>query len=128
MEEALTTLLAGVASGRRYWVTAPEGTDPAAGAYVVLNRISGVRDYHMDGASGVVTSRVQADCYGANYATAKATARAVTSAVSGYRGASGGITIHGIFIDAERDLPGSDQGAVSQLFRVSLDLMVHHDE
>ncbi|MEW9838237.1 hypothetical protein [Mesorhizobium marinum] len=34
----------------------------------------------------------------------------------------------GIFIDSERDLPAADAGEVNQLFRVSIDLIIHHGE
>lgn len=122
MEEALTALLAPVAGERRYWGRKPQ-SDPAR-PYVVMQRIDGVRDYHMKGASGYVASRVQIDCYGETYTSTKATARAVRDTLSGYRG---GI-IQGIFLDGERDLPAADAGEVTNLFRTSLDFMVHHKE
>lgn len=121
MEMLLTDLLASVAGGKRYWLRAPQGTKPP---YVVMQRISGIRDYHMQGASGLVTSRVQIDCYATTYAGVKATARSVVNALSGRRV---GI-IQGIFIDSERDLPAADAGEVTNLFRTSIDIMVHHKE
>jgi hypothetical protein len=121
MEEAITALLANVAGGRRHWVRAPQDT---ARPFVVLNRISGVRDYHMQGASGYVASRLQVDIYADTHTAAKATARQVRDALSGRRGS----TIQGIFLDMERDLPAEDAGAVTHLFRVSLDFNVHHTE
>lgn len=121
MEEALTALLAGVASGRRHWGRAPQAV---VRPFVVLNRISGVRDYHMQGPSGFVSSRVQADIYADTYTAAKTTARALVAAVSGHRGS----IIQGVFIDAERDLPAEDSGTVNTLFRVSIDLNISHSE
>lgn len=121
MEEALTTLLASVASGRRYWVRAPQG---ATLPYVVLNIVSGVRDYHTKGPSGYVQSRVQCDCYGSTYSAAKTTARAVRAAASGARSGD----IQGIFVETERDLPAEDAGPVNNLFRTSIDLIIHHKE
>jgi Protein of unknown function (DUF3168) len=121
MEALLTDLLASVASGKRYWLRTPQGTKPP---YVVMQRISGPRDYHAQGASGLVKSRVQIDCYAATYEDVKATARAVVKALSGRRV---GI-IQAIFIDGERDLPAADAGEVTNLFRTSLDIMVHHKE
>jgi hypothetical protein len=121
MEEALTALLANVAGGRRHWVRAPQNvTKP----FIVLNRVSGGRDYHMQGPSGFVTSRVQCDIYGETYTSAKTTARALVAAVSGHRGP----LIQGVFIDAERDLPAEDSGTVKNLFRVSIDLNITHSE
>lgn len=121
MEEIVTGLLASIAGGRRHWVRAPQS---AARPHLVLNRISGIRDYHSQGASGYVASRIQIDAYADTYTAAKATARQVVTALSGYR--SG--TIQGVFLDMERDLPAEDAGAVNHLFRVSLDFTIHHSE
>jgi hypothetical protein len=119
MEEEITALLASVAGGRRYWVRAPQD---AARPFVVLNRITGIIDYQMNGPSGYVSSRIQADCYADTYSATKATARAVKTVLSGYNGG----TIQGAFIDNERDLPASDAGEVTNLFRTELDILVHH--
>ena len=121
MEEAITALLAGVASGRRYWGRAPQS---AARPFIVLNRIDGQRSYTTQAPTNHVASRVQVDCYGDTYTSAKGIARAATAVLSGY---SGGI-IQGIFVDGERDLPASDAGEVNHLFRVSIDIMVHTGE
>lgn len=121
MEELLTTLLAPVAGGRHHWVRAPQKTPLP---YIVLSRIGGRRDYHLQGASGLVASRVQVDCYARSYLECKALARAVALILSGYRGG----VIQGTFLDSERDLPASDSGEVNHLFRVSLDFMIHHQE
>lgn len=121
MEALLTELLAAVAGGQRYWLRAPQGEKPP---YVVLQRASGVRDYHQQGASGLVKSRVQIDCYAATYEDVKTTAVAVVNALSGRRF---GI-IQAIFIDGERDLPAADAGEVTNLLRTSIDIMVHHKE
>jgi len=119
MEETITALLASVAGGRRHWVRAPAST---ARPYIVLNRIAGRADYTFQGPSGYVESRVQADIYADTYGAAKATARQVITSLSGRRTGS----ILGIFLDAERDLPVEDAGAVTHLFRVSLDFNIHH--
>jgi hypothetical protein len=127
MEEQLVALLLNAAgatsllSDRIHWGTAPQGT---LAPYAVLQRIDGARDYHMQGASGYVASRVQIDIYGEKYTVTKKAARAVIAALSGRRG---GI-FQGIFLDGERDLPAADAGEVTNLFRTSLDFMVHHKE
>lgn len=121
MEEAITQLLSGVAGGRRFWVRAPQS---AQRPFIVLNRVSGVRDYHFRGPSGFVQSRVQADVYADSYTAAKNTARAVRNALSGH--SSG--TIQLIQLDNERDLPASDAGEATHLFRTSLDLTISHQE
>ncbi len=126
MEEALTSLLSGVAGGRRYWVRAPQSLSTRP--YLVMHRVSGNRDMHLKGASRYVQSRVQVDIYDDTYGGAKAVARAVRDAVSGFAGTIGGVQIQRINVDSERDLPADDTGAVTELYRVSIDLMVHHDE
>ena len=121
MEETITALLANVAGGRRHWVRAPQA---AARPFIVLNRISGTRDYTMQGPSGYVQSRVQVDVYAETYTSAKATARQAIAALSGVRTGS----VLGVFLDAERDLTSEDAGTVKHLFRVSLDFNIHHLE
>lgn len=124
MEEQLIALLLGAAgvtalvSDRINWGTSPQGT---ARPYIVLHRVSGLHDYHMQGSSGYVASRVQIDVYSEKYTTTKQAARAVIAALSGYKGG----VFQGIFIDSERDLPAVDAGEVSNLFRTSIDIMIH---
>lgn len=121
MESALRTLLLPVAP-RCYWGRAPQQPAPAR-PYVVLHRISGVRGYHMQGDDGLVQSRVQIDVYGDNYGSCRGQVDAIIGVLSGYRG---GI-FRGIFIDSERSLP-LEAGDPAELFRLSVDVMVHHTE
>ena len=121
MEEDITALLASVAGGRRYWTRAPQ---TATRPFLVLNRVDGIRDYHFAGASGYVASRVQIDVYGDTYAATKTTARAVITILSGHSGGD----IQAIFVVSERDLPAADAGDVTNLFRTSIDIIVHHGE
>lgn len=127
IEEALTTLLAGVAGGRRNWGHA-ENISASAGPYLVLNRVSGVRDYTMGGASGYIFSRFQIDAYAETYGAARDTAIAAKSALSGYRGTQDGTVIQGIFVEGPNVAPVTDAGEVSHLSRQRLDAIVHHDE
>lgn len=121
MEEDLTTLMASIAAGRRYWVRAPQNT---ARPYVILNVIDTPRGYTMKRQDGLTQSRVQADVYADSYSSAKSVARSIVTLLSGYRGGK----FQGVFVDSERDLPAETAGAVSQLFRVSIDLMIHYGE
>lgn len=118
MEETLTSLLSGVCSGRRYWGRAPQ---TAERPFLVLQRITKLPDYTMRGASGFTESRVQIDCYADTYTAAKAATRDVQSVLSGYRAGD----ILGIFLDGERDLPASDAGEVTHLFRIQQDFLIH---
>ncbi|MGW9230567.1 tail completion protein gp17 [Pseudorhizobium sp. NPDC055634] len=121
MEETLTSLLASVASGRRYWGRAPQ---TAARPFIVLTRIDGLPNYHMQGASGFVSSRVQIDAYADTFTAATTLARQVKALLSGHKGGS----IQAIFIESERNLPAADAGEVTSLFRTSIDITVHHGE
>lgn len=130
MEEALVALLladAGVAAAlgtRIWWARAPQG-QPAR-PYCVLRAISDPHDYHMGGPSGLFRSRIQTDVYGETYAQAKTASRALSAAISGYRGPAGAKTFQGAFIDGGRDLPDEDD-AGEHLFAVSFDFILWHD-
>ena len=132
MEEALRTLLANdgrVAArvgGRIDWRLMPQAQ--AAQDAIVLHRISGGRDNHMQAASGLVSSRVQIDCRGLKYSDAKLTARAVIAAVNGFRGNVSGIGFSGIFIDGERDDDQAVSGDVKTVFITQIDIIIWHSE
>jgi hypothetical protein len=127
MEETLLGLLAPAASNR-YWGRAPQGIKAP---YLVLYRISGTPQYTMQGPSGYVASRVQIDCFAASYGAAKALARAVKVALSGYRGGA----FMGVFVVADRDMSLSGlsdatkvQNDPAEDYRASIDVMIHHTE
>lgn len=122
MEQELTNLLATVAP-RRFWSRAPQKPAPAR-PYIVLSRISGVRGYHNQGSDNLVASRVQIDCFADSYISVHYTGTAVISTLSGYRGG----TIQAVFIDSQRDLTGIDGSDPNELFRMSIDVIVHHSE
>jgi hypothetical protein len=90
---------------------------------IVLHRVSGLPDVHHAGASGLVVSRVQVDCWAASYGSAKAVARAVETAITAQTFTQGAIRFDVILVDSERD-DSTDE--TTPLFRTSLDLMVHH--
>lgn len=133
IEEALTSLLSGVAGGRRYWGWR-EGLSAADGAYLSLYRISAPRDYAMSGPTGYVMSRFQIDVFADQFSEARDATAAAIAALSGHRGTTAGTRIMGIFVDDERDFSSertggvSDAGGVTPLYRRSIDIIVHHDE
>ena len=127
MEEALVARLldqvgiTAVSGQRITWGRRSQGgTLPA----IVLHRIDGNRGYHLGGASGLVTSRIQVDCWAATFSAAKLAARAVEVAVSGTRFVQGSIRFDAILVIDERD--DSEDLNGTALFRTSLDLAVHH--
>jgi len=130
MEENLTSLLladaglSALVADRISWVIAPQGI---ARPNVTLNHVSGVPGYTLGGPSGVVESRVQADCWALTYAGARAVSRALKAKLSGFMGVQGATLFHACLIDNERD--GFDTAASpDKLFRVSLDFIIHHKE
>ena len=130
MEESLVALLlawaplAALAGNRIHWATRPQGTLPP---FVILNRISGIRDTTFQGPSGAVASRVQADCYALTYSESKALARAMEALLSGYRGSDGSTEFAGIFLESERD-GFDDTDPPDKFYRTSLDFTLWHKE
>lgn len=123
--DLITRLLAtagvtALVSTRINWSRRPQG---AALPAIVLHRVSGTPDVHHGGASGLVMSRVQVDCWAASYGSAKAIARAVQTAITAQSFTQGATRFDVILIDSERD-DSTDE--TTPLFRTSLDLMVHH--
>ena len=127
VERALSDLLASAAGGRRYFGHA-ENVSPGAGAYLIINRISGARDYAIDGHTGYTASRFQIDAYASSYGAARGAAAEAIAALEGFAGTAGETRILGIFVDGERDLSAADAGEAAHLFRRSVDVMVHHGE
>lgn len=127
MEEALRSILTGAASvtgqtgTRIYWGLVPQS---AALPFIRMTVVSGIRDYALSGATSLVDSRVQVDCYATSYGGAKLLARAVMATLSAYRGEVPGVEIGGVFVESERDLSEPDQGDTQTRFRVSVDLTV----
>lgn len=127
IEEAITSLLSGIAGGRRYWGRA-ESISAADGAFLVLNVISAPRDYTMSGPSNYVETRIQMDIYAGTYTAVRDTAATAIAALNGYAGTVAATKIMLIRIESEGDQDATSAGEASHLFRRSVDLIVHHDE
>jgi len=131
MEEALVTLLladgtlSGLVGTRINWGVRPQAnsTLPA----IVLNRITGVRDYSLDGPTNLISSTVQCDCYGQSYGSAKQAARALMGVVNGYDQTASGVQFQRISIESERDTNETESPG-RYLFRCSIDIAIWHDE
>lgn len=124
MEEAIRTLLladSGVssrASDRVNFGTHPQGQPFPA---IVLNTISDAEEYTLDGPNGLSQGRVQADCYGDSYRSAKELSRAVRSLLSGYQSGA----FQGVFHVSSRDSREGGTNEADRPYRVSMDFMVH---
>lgn len=128
MEAALAAILSAdaavfaIVGARIHPIQRPQGSATPA---LVMTRTGGGHAYTYAARDGLVESRVQIDAWADRYADAKALARAVTDALSGFRAASG--TIRSAFLFAERDgLAEIDPGGT--LARVSLDFTIWHQE
>ena len=127
MEETLIAFLladSGIAAIIGKEATWAERKQGGAFPALVLHRISGNRDYNMQGPSGLVQSRIQADCWALKYADAIKLSRAVRLALSGYQAGN----IQGAFIDSERQSVEQETNGAQRYFRVSLDFMIWHAE
>lgn len=91
---------------------------------IVLHRIDGAPDYHLEGPSGLVVSRVQVDCWGDTYADAKRAAEAVAAPVNGIRFTQGATRFAAVLIVDQRDSNFDESGEA--IFRTSLDLSITH--
>jgi len=128
MEEALLQYLRAYApltaliAARTYWIVLPQGY---GNPYLLLTRISGLRDTTFEGASGFSQSRVQCDAYAQAYLTAKEIARTVEERLSGKTFTYQGINFAGCFLDSERDTFENEATPV-KLFRTSIDFLIWH--
>lgn len=128
-ESAITAIIGSGAASRMYPVVLKQGVkDPS----IVYQRISGVGDHHMQGASGLAQSRIQIDCWAASIDTATTLANLVKERIDGFRGSvqwdenspGNAIEFQGIFFDSEREGWDNEAG----LYRVSRDYAVFHEE
>lgn len=128
MEEALIAYLladsgvSALASTRLYWTIAPTGV---AKPFATLLKVDGLRDTPMSGPTGFQQSRIQIDCYGTTFASAKGLARAVEAVLSGAYWSTATIEFQGCFLVAERD-GFEDDASTEDLFRTSLDFITFH--
>lgn len=97
--------VAALVVARVFPVKLPQGE---RGDSIVINEISGVGDHHMEGSSGLATSRIQIGCWSKTADGAHALHLAVKEAIDGYRGPMGSVAnevdVQGVFIDSWRDL------------------------
>lgn len=127
MENAIITRLLGdsgvaaLVSTRVYPVSRDQDSGLPA---VTVARISGAPVYVDTGEAGLFEARIQIDCWGADYPSAKNTATAVKTSLSGFFGVVNGVTFQNLHIDAERDSRESGGNQSEYLFRTSVDFIV----
>lgn len=122
MEEELRALLladagiAGLVEDRIDWGERPQGARYPA---IVLNVITNIEGYHMNGRNGLFEGRVQVDCYGLTYKAAKALSRAVTSLLHCHRAGGFRLITH---VASREDREGGSNEA-ERPYRVGLDFL-----
>ena len=79
---------------RIQWDVLPQGSPIGS---ISMSVISGITDYHMQGASGFVQTRVQFDCRDDSASKARAIADTLKALLSGYRGTYEGYQFQGCF-------------------------------
>lgn len=110
---------------RVYALRIPQGVNASS---IVVTRVSGPGDYHMDGPSGLISARIQIDAWAATADAATTLANLVKDRIDGYRGTMGTggniVTVHGVFVaDLREDYDGD-----AELYRSGRDYFVHHLE
>lgn len=121
VEEAIVTLLSGVAGGRVYAHNLARGVTLPAVTYM---KVSGPRDQTMQGPSGLVSARIQVSSWAASYGAAKTLSDSVRQALDGYMGTTDGVRIGGIELVNETDQYESEPN----VFQVIMDFRVKHSE
>ena len=117
MEEEVYALLDAAVSFPIAWGALPEGTGKQRAH---IYRASETQEQMIDTA-GLITARVNVDCYGESYADAVTASRAIRSALNRYQGGS----IRGAFFEGARDFTDDDAGL---LHRIGLTFLVTYAE
>jgi len=91
---------------------------------IVYYKVTGNRDHHLQGPSGLAHPRFQVEAWATTYDAAKALANAIRVALDGYKGTVGAVAIGSILMEAERD---TYEDVVS-CHRVIMDFFVWHSE
>ena len=119
-QSAITALV----GQRVYFVQAPQDvTKP----YIVVTKISGVREHSHDGSNHLARPRFQLSAFSTTYANAKSIASALQTALQGYKGTmggTGGVAVGAVFYEDETDLYEENTG----LYQVALDFFITHGE
>jgi hypothetical protein len=130
MEEALIAyLLAGAGVVELVEARVFPGSRPQRSALpsIVFARVDGAPLYADEGEVGLEDSRIQIDCWGDTYKSAKLTARAVIARLSAFDGTVSGVAFQYVMLDAERDFRENGSNAAEYLFRTSLDFIVWNE-
>lgn len=108
------TAVAALVGDRIDWGERPQGAGYPA---LVLNVITNIEGFHMNGRNRLFEGRVQVDCYGLTYGAAKALSRAVISLLHCHRAGRFRLVTH----VAMRDSREGGSNEAERPYRVGLD-------
>jgi len=122
--------IAAIVGSRLHPLVLPQGD---TGPSIVYRRISPIGDHHMQGASGLVSTRTQIDCWALTADAAAALADLVKERLDGFAGTmlwgedspAEAIVVQGIFF---RGGLGDDYDSTAKLYRTSYDYEIWHEE
>ena len=109
-----------VGANKLHWGKIPQGTQLP---YIRLTTVSDPRPQHLQGYDTARVSRVQCDCFSAQWGQAREAAEKIIAALA-TPGAHGGVHFGRIKAEGPRDL-GEDTTS-GFIHRASLDLLVEH--
>jgi hypothetical protein len=126
---AVTDLVGGTTTPRIWAFEMPQVENPVWPC-ITYQIVSGSPEYHIDGAAGVATVRIQIDCWSAKrpkvdaYAEVRNLAEAVRGALSAYTGTVGTDVIQSSFLMQRRTTYEED----AEVYRESMDFEVGYTE
>ena len=124
IEQAVYTKLnesPSLASGRIYPVVAPQGADFP---YIVYEKISGVRQQHLDSVSHHARPRFRIHTYAKTYAEVKTITNSMRERLDQFRGTVSGVVIKATTIENEVDSFEED----NRIYHTALDFFISHYE
>ena len=91
---------------------------------ILYTRISGVRDHHLQGPSGIVRTRLQVEAWAETYSGAKTLSEAIRGALDGLTGTKSGVVVGSCLLDNERDIYEPELG----VYRIVHDYLILDEE
>lgn len=126
IEKAIRAILVADSTVKAITTRCYPGSLPQNPTYplILYYKVTGMRDHHLQGPSGLAHPRFQVEAWATTYDAAKTLANAIREALDGYSGTQGTVVIGSILMESERD---TYEEAVS-CHRVIMDYMAWHSE
>ncbi len=126
IEKAIRSILVNDSTVKAITTRCYPGKIPQDPTYplIVYYKVTGMRDHHLQGPSGLAHPRFQVEAWATTYDAAKTLANAIRVALDGYKGTQGTVDIGSILMESERD---TYEDAVL-CHRVIMDWFIWHSE